>query len=97
MNAIIDTIIYCKNPKHVHAILRKEFQTDISIFPGMYIEDQAWPDGEVEIARVSINPCESYLMIDIADKLVEFPNKDECEKRVKQLRSSGWKSPNEWK
>ena len=78
MKAIVTTMIYCDDPQHVYTTLRKEFQTDVSIVPGMYLEDPSWPDDEVEISGVLLNPDEPYLMIGLAGDPQHYPNKDAC-------------------
>jgi hypothetical protein len=96
MKVIVDIMIYCKDPAHVYTTLRKEFETDVAIVPGMYLEDRAWPDDEVEITGVTLNPDEPYLMLGLAGQPQEYPDKDTCAKREQQLRGTGWRGANEW-
>lgn len=92
MKVIVDVMVYCKDPAHVYTIMRKEFVTDVAIVPGMYLEDRAWPDDEVEITGVTINPDEPYLMLGLGGPKQEFPDKEACAKREQELRGTGWLS-----
>ncbi|NQU38318.1 MAG: hypothetical protein HQ523_00020 [Lentisphaerae bacterium] len=90
MRVIVKAMIYCDEPQHVYKSLRKEFDTDIALVPGMHLEDAAWPDDEVEIVGASVCPDEPYLMLALADQPEHFPNKEACAKREEQLQACGW-------
>jgi len=76
--------------------MRKVFETDVAIVPGMYLEDGAWRDNDKEITGVTICPDEPYLMLGLADQPENLPNEEACAKREAQFRACGWRSASEW-
>jgi len=94
MHVIIDITVYCQNPQHVYSTMRKEFDSDAAIVPGMHLEDRAWKE-ERKITGVILNPDDNSLYLGLDVQIDNRPTKDACEQLVKAYRSVGWKSASE--
>lgn len=92
MKIIFDTAVVLKG-RHVHTLLRKEFDSSLLPMPGIEIEDSAWKDSKLPLSIVCNFEGEYYLL---RFKSVELDTEDQCNQEVAMYRSHGWKKPTEW-
>ena len=92
MKLIVHLDILCDEPgnKHVYALVRKEYDTDLVPMVGMQLEDSAWKEPR-PIQSVVINPTEGYYGVYAGDD--KGKDKGRCEKLEQMYHAHGWTRP----
>lgn len=91
MKVILDIAIVLKG-KHVHTMLRKEYDTELYPIPGIKIEDSAWKDAKVPVS-ITCNFDEGYYLLNF--KSVEIDTEENCKREAEMYKGHGWKRPSE--
>ena len=94
MNIIYDLDIICKkeNRGHVHAMLRKTYESNLIPSAGMLFEDSAWREPR-EPLTITCNFEEGYYLLRF--DVIEMPDRGSAEQEEKMYRSHGWRKPGE--
>ncbi len=95
MRIIVDIAIVCKATKAMRITMRKEFDADFALVPGMYLVDPTWKK-EREITGVTYNPDDPSLYLGITPGLEECQTNKDAEEMAEMYRSAGWRSASEW-
>jgi len=76
--------------RRVHALLHKEYDTELIPMVGMEIEDPAWNQSRA-IRSVTINPDEDYYYVYAGDDIGR--DEVECEQLEQRYHGHGWRRP----
>ncbi len=79
--------------KHLHTMLRKQYDTELYPIPGIGIEDSAWKDAKVPTS-ITCNFNEGYYLLDFQN--VELDAEESCKREEEMFRLHGWKKLNEY-
>lgn len=92
MKLIVDLNILCDAPgnRHVYAMVRKEYDTDLVPMVGMELEDSAWKKSR-PIRSVAINPAEGYYYIYAGDDTGQ--DEGRCKQLEQMYQTHGWTRP----
>jgi hypothetical protein len=93
MKLIISVNILCGDTpgkKHLHALLHKEYDTELIPMVGMEIEDSAWNQSRA-IRSVTINPDEDYYYVYAGDDIGQ--DEIQCEQLEQTYQGHGWRRP----
>ena len=88
MKLIIDVLIYCDDPKHVYANMRKQHEVKMAPEAGTYLEDAVWSDDK-KIEQVTFIPEESSYLITFGEEILT--NETTCQRRVEVYEANCWK------
>jgi hypothetical protein len=89
MKVIMDITIAVKG-KHIHSILRKEYDTKITPAPGIEIEDSAWKNSKIPTA-ITCNFHDEYYLINF--ETVQLDTDTDCKREADMYRLHGWNNP----
>jgi len=95
MKVVVDVAIVCKATNAMHKTMRKEFDTEASLVPGMHLIDSMWKK-EREITGVTYNPDDSSLYLGVTPGLEECSTREAAAEMEELYRSAGWRAANEW-
>ena len=87
MKIILDISIFIKG-KHLHSMLRKEFDTELYPIPGIRIEDSAWKEAKVPVS-ITCNFDEGYYLLRF--QKVELGTEEKCKKEEEMYILHSWK------
>jgi hypothetical protein len=96
MKVIVDIAIACKATKGMHITMRKQFNAEVTLVPGMHLVDRIW-ESERKISGSTYNPEDESVYLGISPGIEECPTKKDCDEREAAYRSAGWRSAAEWK
>ena len=94
MQIIYDFSIICSdgNRGHVHAMLRKTYESNLIPSVGMQFEDRAWTERRKPLT-ITCNFDEGYYHLQF--DAVELLDRGHCEQEEIMYRSHGWRKPGE--
>ena len=95
MRVVVDIAIVCKATNSMRITMRKEFDSDVALVPGIYLVDPIWKK-ERKITGVTYNPDDPSLYLGITPGLEECPTREAAEEMEGLYRSAGWRAANEW-
>jgi hypothetical protein len=91
MKVILDIAIFVKG-KHLHTMLRKEYETALNPMPGIEIEDSAWKEPQRPVSIIC-NFAEKYYLLNFKSR--ELDTEEYCKREVEMYKLHGWRQPNE--
>ena len=78
---------------HGICTMRKEIESNIVPFPGMYIEDSAWKEAELPV-RITCSFGDNYYHVQFALKTLS--SQQAWEQEINMYGGHSWKPANEW-
>lgn len=89
MTVYLSIDIFCKtaNNSHLHSMMRKKIDTDITPILGAGIEDYAWKKPKIPVC-ITCSFEENYYYISF--EIVEMPSKEACEQERDMYKLHGW-------
>lgn len=89
MNLKLQVSIFCEGSSGGYlGFMRKEYQSEVTPFIGLEIEDSAW-FGPKKVNSVVLNLEKNHFLVTLADEKLEKAEK--LEKVMKKYKKHGWK------